>query len=431
MIGFILLTEKTVFRQLLWICLSYSDKIMDDVFIRKVYVPELTFDVKRIGRFLEAALCQKPVSGLTHTFYTYPARFSPAFAAAAIRCFSKPGDLVLDPYMGGGTTVVEAMVADRQSIGMDLNSLAVFVARVKTTRIKDEEISTIRRWADEAVPMIRYHYRSTTLDKFVDRNKIKNLNLSKSRFIKKAIAIALESIDTLPTEKTKNFAKCAVLNAGKWALDGRRSHTSLSSFRDRLRIMIHHMLGGMEEFISTAKTFKRTLIEGDAKDITKASAFRDSSRFADLVLTSPPYPGVHVLYHRWQVDGRKETPAPYWIAGCNDGKGASFYNFGSREQKDLTGYFQASIETLKSVRQVMKPGALMVQLIAFNNPTRYLPRYLDNMSQAGFEEAFPLRQRSNRSIGRFWRTVPNRRWHALLQGKTDSSREVVLVHRAV
>lgn len=33
-----------------------------------------------------------------------------------------------------------------------------------------------------------------------------------------------------------------------------------------------------------------------------------------LILTSPPYPGVHVLYHRWQVQGRKETPAPFWIA---------------------------------------------------------------------------------------------------------------------
>jgi hypothetical protein len=29
-----------------------------------------------------------------------------------------------------------------------------------------------------------------------------------------------------------------------------------------------------------------------------------------LVLTSPRYAGVHVLYHRWQVDGRKEAPLP-------------------------------------------------------------------------------------------------------------------------
>jgi hypothetical protein len=32
------------------------------------------------------------VSGLTHDFYRYPARFSPLFARAAIEAFSKPGD---------------------------------------------------------------------------------------------------------------------------------------------------------------------------------------------------------------------------------------------------------------------------------------------------------------------------------------------------
>jgi hypothetical protein len=79
----------------------------------------------------------------------------------------------------------------------------------------------------------------------------------------------------------------------------------------------------------------------------------------------------------------------------------------------------------------MKPGALMVQLIAFNNPTQFLPLYLENMNQAGFEEVFPLGQRSGRAVRRLSRTVPNRKWHALLQGNTDSSREMILVHRAI
>ena len=40
----------------------------------------------------------------------------------------------------------------------------------------------------------------------------------------------------------------------------------------------------------------------------------DGLRAPRLVVTSPPYPGVHVLYHRWQVDGRKEAPLPFMIA---------------------------------------------------------------------------------------------------------------------
>ena len=33
-----------------------------------------------------------PVQGLTHGYYKYPARFSPAFVRAAIQTFTKPGD---------------------------------------------------------------------------------------------------------------------------------------------------------------------------------------------------------------------------------------------------------------------------------------------------------------------------------------------------
>src|SRR5437764_15353798 len=83
----------------------------------------------------DAALDRQPVSGWTHNFYRYPARFSPRFAAAAIQCFSKPSELILDPYMGGGTAVVESIAAGRRVVGNDLNSLAAFITKVKTTML--------------------------------------------------------------------------------------------------------------------------------------------------------------------------------------------------------------------------------------------------------------------------------------------------------
>jgi tRNA G10 N-methylase Trm11 len=60
----------------------------------------------------EAARCREPVVGLTHNFYRYPARFSPQFARAAVATFTEPGDTVLDPFMGGGTSAVETLAAD-------------------------------------------------------------------------------------------------------------------------------------------------------------------------------------------------------------------------------------------------------------------------------------------------------------------------------
>lgn len=39
----------------------------------------------------------------------------------AISCFTNPGDLVLDPYSGSGTTAIAAAVCDRVGIGTEMN----------------------------------------------------------------------------------------------------------------------------------------------------------------------------------------------------------------------------------------------------------------------------------------------------------------------
>src|SRR3954464_779627 len=92
---------------------------------------------------IAAARDAEPVRGLTHGFYKYPARFSPVFARAAIKAFTKPGDLVLDPHMGGGTTLVEARALGREAVGVDISTLAEFVTNVKCTIYSENELETL------------------------------------------------------------------------------------------------------------------------------------------------------------------------------------------------------------------------------------------------------------------------------------------------
>ena len=59
----------------------------------------------------------------------HPAKMLPAIAARAIAAYSEPGDLVLDPMCGIGTTLVEAVHQGRDAIGVEYEARWANVAR--------------------------------------------------------------------------------------------------------------------------------------------------------------------------------------------------------------------------------------------------------------------------------------------------------------
>lgn len=71
----------------------------------------------------------------THLLHPYPAKLLVhiPFFFLANDLLSKPGDIVLDPFCGSGTVLLEAQLANRHAFGVDANPLARLIARVKTT----------------------------------------------------------------------------------------------------------------------------------------------------------------------------------------------------------------------------------------------------------------------------------------------------------
>ena len=65
---------------------------------------------------------------LSHNIHRYSGKFIPQIAHSAIELLTSPGDVVLDPYLGSGTTALEAMLLGRKCIGVDLNPLAIPVS---------------------------------------------------------------------------------------------------------------------------------------------------------------------------------------------------------------------------------------------------------------------------------------------------------------
>jgi DNA modification methylase len=122
---------------------------------------DLPSDVE--ARLIAAARDAAPGRGMTHGYYKYPARFSPSFANAVINAFTMPGDLVLDPHVGGGTTLVEAIAAGREAVGVDISTLAEFVAKVKCIVYSNRELELLEAWAETVYSLVDIRKESKAL----------------------------------------------------------------------------------------------------------------------------------------------------------------------------------------------------------------------------------------------------------------------------
>ncbi len=71
----------------------------------------------------------------THGIHPYPAMMIPQVARRLIGEYGPEEGVLLDPYCGTGTTLLEGMLADLDATGTDLNPLARLIARTKTTPI--------------------------------------------------------------------------------------------------------------------------------------------------------------------------------------------------------------------------------------------------------------------------------------------------------
>ena len=373
----------------------------------------------------------EPVSGLTHGFYKYPARFSPAFVRAVIQTFTNPGDLCLDPHVGGGTTLVEALATGRNAIGVDISELAEFVAGVKSTVFSERELEKLAAWAVTLPSAVNIHRASISFTDYARLGYYKHLDHRSRWRMRKAIEQGMVSAIRLGTPRLESFGRCVVLRAAQRALDGRSTRASLDDFREFLAYTAAEMVKGACALRTAvqANGGRRPTIEvinRSAAGLEKDERMR-GRRAPKLVVTSPPYPGIHVLYHRWQVDGRKEAPLPFMIAKKLDGAGSSYYTMGDRKRPELNTYFDSIRATMSSVAAIADRRTVFVQMVAFSKRSWQLPRYLETMEEAGLMEMFlPLLR--NEGDGRLWRSVPGRRWYSGQRGITPGSHEVVLMH---
>ena len=125
----------------------------------------------------------------THCYHIYPAMMIPQVARTLIKDFRPSGkcELLFDPYMGSGTSLVEASLANMNSVGTDLNPLArqfyaiqsrLFFFSYNDVKNKNfDRISNHTFWYS-ADSLLRLSYLSQLIDECSENKDFFNVALS-------------------------------------------------------------------------------------------------------------------------------------------------------------------------------------------------------------------------------------------------------------
>jgi len=191
------------------------------------------------SKIIESLRSHKLVDGLTHNLYSYPARFSPELAREIIQNFSSAGDWLLDPFMGGGTLVVEALAAGRSALGVDINSLAWFISLSKTTALSSKDIVQLRDWATNICLNNIDRYPSLELDEL------------RRHFPKRFLYFLdeiLENVERLTSQNAKRISRFVLLRVYQDLLNDKDKLPTSAVVKRRIAVELERTLSGLSDF---------------------------------------------------------------------------------------------------------------------------------------------------------------------------------------
>ena len=256
----------------------------------------------------------------THGLHPYPARMVPQIANRLIKRYSKPYDLILDPFCGSGTVPAEARIMrsnesakgglPRNAIGNEINTLALLLSKVKSTIYDvlklDKNVSSLLVKVEDNVSLNRrgkYELRIPTEKDFP------NLNHWFKDYVIEELAIIKDCITMFDEVDFRNFANvCLSLTVRKVSNIYNSGDTFIKRLKNQKLERFHPKV--LETFknilldsVKKVKEFSRLCSERAEVNITFADArnLPISSNSIDLIVTSPPYGEERntVSYTRW------------------------------------------------------------------------------------------------------------------------------------
>ena len=272
-------------------------------------IPNMQIELKEIFQQLAEDpswvfedLTQKDTSYVTHGFHKYPAKFIPQLAKRCIEENTNLGEIVCDPFMGCGTTLIESLIFGRKSVGVDINPVAYLISKVKTNPINPEKLKTE---IDKVLSDLNLLFES---DKHRTLSRIEILPVLPvnerieywfpNKRLREGLEIILGRIDIIKNKDIRDFCLCAFSNILKnssiWLMKSikptRDFNKKIDSPMNLFSRQIKKMIRGNETYWNLLPTNIKnnlknylTLKKEDARNLPI------ESNAVSLIVTSPPY----------------------------------------------------------------------------------------------------------------------------------------------
>lgn len=296
-------------------------------------------------------------NGVMHAIHPYPAKFIPQIPNVLINHFTLQGETVYDPFLGSGTTCLEANVLGRNALGNDVNELSVLLTKVKTTPIELAMLSLLDKL------LINIYQQVAGDNSSIKIPQIPNLELWFKDFVIRELVIIKDEILKLEDESLKNFClatmSAIIVNVSRQDSDTRyvrvektiKEQDTFLRFSKQLnktrRIMAEHY----QEL-----TKGRTIVK--CADTRMENIFEENS--ADFAVTSPPYPNAYDyhLYHKYRLYWLDMSPQD--LKRNEIGSHAHYSKKNGLNEFDFQRDMQ---KCFKNVSKILKPKKFFVLVI--------------------------------------------------------------------
>lgn len=348
--------------------------------------------LKRLDWDFAGLQSESPFSAI----HWYPCRFVSQIPAAIIGTLSEPGDTVLDPFVGSGTTVVEAQRLGRASIGIDINPVAALAASSKTFTAQGR---TVERWVAAIEDDVRDLLQGSLLSepKFLRDIEVPG-SVQQTKWYTKKVFRELRAVWGIVQAERGQKAVLAKAAFSSILLKVCRETRHWGYVCDNTTPKSDHEGDVLGEYTSALRRYKVAYQERDREfaelfegvDIPEAKVFCADARAklreipigsVDLVVTSPPYFGVsdYVKAQRLSMEWFGDEIEPFRQK-----------EIGARSKRhrraSMDEYLDEISEVFSGVRDCLRRGSACVVVVGESSARGpYISKFVERVLRCGFE----------------------------------------------